>query len=187
MILTELRQFISSAERERKYPPNTATGFRAALSMFEPELNEQEKESLQIFKEHVDDIYMSVYRKNKVFNSKTLLEYKRRILRLMTDYEQYGTDPNKMASWTPARRISKKAIKKSSGEKPSASNAPNTEKDEESNTPIVPVVPSVTMNRFEITLRPNIRAIILTPADLKSEEAIKIKKYIEYLESVAEV
>jgi len=112
-MIIDLKNFIDIAEKDRKYVPNTATGFRNALNIFETELNEQEKESLPKLKENIDAIYMNVYRKNqKELTSKTLLEYKRRIMKLIKDYEQYGNDPNKMAAWAPAQRtIIKKKTK----------------------------------------------------------------------------
>ncbi len=179
-MIDELKQFIDVAEKNRKYPQNTATGFRVALSIFEPELNDQEKGSLQSFKDNMDAIYMNVYRKNqKTLSSNTLQEYRRRVQRLIKDFEQYGNDPNKMASWTPSQRMSKPKKDKTV---PSSTAGEDSVLETEKNTGAI----GITMNRFELTLRPNIKAILLTPSDLKIEEAKKIKKYIEYLESVAE-
>src|SRR3989344_1670676 len=105
-MINELRNFIEMAEKDRKYASNTAIGLKAALSVFESELNDKEKESIETFKSNIEPIYLSVYAKHKGhLSSGTLIEYKRRILRLIRDYEQYGSSPEKMASWKPSRRI----------------------------------------------------------------------------------
>jgi len=41
------------------------------------------------------------------------------------------------------------------------------------------------MTRFELPLRPDVKAIILTPHDLTLSEAETIQKYIEYLKSIS--
>lgn len=172
-----LSEFIAAAEKSRKYPTNSAYGMKAALKLFEPELKDQEKESVDVFQKRFEQIYQSVFAKNKARMSIASLEtYKRRLVSLLRDYEKYGMDPSKMASWTrPIRRPYGKRIEKSSG----------IER-QEAGVPEEPGVSSVktegpTMNRLEISLRPDARAILLLPSDLTSEEAEKIVGLVGFL------
>lgn len=172
-----LFEFITLAERNRKYPPNTAFGLASALKLFEQELNEEEKESLETFISRLPQIYQSVFNKNKLKMSTSTLEtYRRRILKVVKDYEKYGQDPTKLQSWNPlSRTIAKKTSKK---------NEKNLQiiegqiSDEER-----PRSVSVSVNRHEINLKridsEDAKAIIIVPADLTLEEAEKIKKYID--------
>lgn len=171
-----LTDFIEAAKKNRKYPDNTAYGFKAALRLFEPELTEEEKESLDTFKSHFEQIYQSVFNKNKAkFTASSLAVYRRRLLGLIADYEKYGIDPTKMVSWIrPSRKMSgrksensKQAIQADSGVS-GVAEAQLIEK-------------GPTMDRFELSLRPNIKAIILVPSDLSSDEVKKIRGLVDYL------
>ena len=64
-ILNELHQFVDMAEKNRKYPPNTAQGRRAALNLFETVLTQDEKESLDLIQERMQEIYLSLISKYK--------------------------------------------------------------------------------------------------------------------------
>lgn len=102
-VMDTLRDFIDSAERSRKYPTNTAVALKNALKLFEAELNEEEALSLDTFKDHLDQIYHSVFEKNKNRMSVgSLATYKARVNRVLGDYEKYGSDPTKFATWSPA-------------------------------------------------------------------------------------
>lgn len=175
--LQELYKFVDTAQRNRRYPPNTASGKRAALRLFEAELRDEEKESLDTFRRSLDQIYQGVYQANKdKMTVATLLEYKRRVLGLLNDFDKYGTDPTKMASWNPVPRI-RQSKKKENGRIADGS---------ESQGPAEKILDQgPTMVRFEFPLRQNVKAIVLTPSDMTIEEAKKIKAYIEYLESTA--
>jgi hypothetical protein len=116
-----LRDFISSAERSRKYPPNTAKAFNNALKLFEAVLNEEEAGSTEAFSERLDQIYHAVFEKNKNRMSVgSLATYKARVNRVLSDYESYGSDPTKFASWSPT--IKPRAPRKSSSVKTTAQN-----------------------------------------------------------------
>ena len=178
-IISELRGFIDVAERDRKYAPNTATGHRVALGLFEKELNDKEREDLEEFKNHLEAIYQSVYRNNKKFKSSTLEEYKKRIRKVIQDFETYGNDPSKMVAWTPSKR--KPSNRNKIQEKTTMEDAEHTA------SPIETLErESGSLTRFELPLRPNMKAIILTPSDLTSEEVDKILAYINYLKSISE-
>lgn len=176
-VVIELKDFINIAERDRKYASSTATGYRVALGLFEKELNDKERESLQTFKEHLEEIYQNVYRNNKTkFKSNTLEEYKKRVKKMIQDFENYGNDPSKMAAWTPARP------NLSTNNKTKKTNNDLSISPEDDSSQIRE---SISLTRFELPLRANVKAIILTPSDLTSSEADKIRAYIDYLKSVS--
>lgn len=174
--LQNLEDFIVAAEKSRKYPANTAGALKSALRLYETELTDEEKESVDTFKEHLDQISQSVFNKNKSKISAASFEtYKCRLRGLLNDYEKYGIDPSKMASWNRMLRVRRgnKSLK-SNGQ--TVTEQKNTEVSNER-----PLEQSSKVIRFEISLRPDAKAIILTPSDMTVEEVKKIKGYIDYL------
>src|SRR5579862_4026107 len=111
--INTLIDFVNSAERSRKYPPNTANAIKNALRLFEAELNEEEGASIDTFAGHLEQIYHGVFEKNKNRMSVgSLATYKTRINKVLADYRNYGSDPTKFNSWSPvikARTLRKKA------------------------------------------------------------------------------
>lgn len=173
-VIETLIEFIETAKKNRKYPSGTAIGRRAALKLFEPELNDEERESLDTFKSHLDNIYQNVYNKNKAkMTAESWVTYKNRLKALISDYEKHGTDPTKMANWN-------RTVRKTSGK-----NKVNPEK----NTHLIPSgvekYKEVDMSRFELPLRAGVKAIILVPSDLTKNEVDKIRKYVDFLESIS--
>ena len=96
----DLYEFVDSAVKNRKYAPNTAHGIRTALKLFELEINEEEKDSLDKFKENFEQVFRGVTLKNKNMTAGSLLSYKSRIKRLLEQYENYGSDAVKMNNWS---------------------------------------------------------------------------------------
>jgi hypothetical protein len=107
--IAKLQDFVNRALRSRKYARNTASSFQSPLKLLEPELNEEEKQSVDLIKKNLDQIFNVVYDRNSSLLSATSIqEYKRRIKNLISDYERYGTNPTAMANWersTIARRL----------------------------------------------------------------------------------
>lgn len=177
-----LYDFIERAENNRQYPSNTAMGYKNALNLVIAELNEEEKASLDILKSNLDKIFHSIFTKNKNLTPKTLETYKYRVRLVIRDFEAHGTDPAKMASWNrKVRARSNTKVNKEEGATQHQSVIPIT-----STETRIPE-PGSTMTRFELPLRPDAKAIILTPSDLSIEEVGKIKIYIESLEKIAEL
>ena len=170
-----LTGFLQTAEKNRKYPANTVYGIKAAFRLFAQELTDEEKESINTFNNHFEQIYQSVFNKNKAVIAASSLEtYKRRMQGLIKDFEKYGVDPSKMATWDrPIRKnpSKKNILKKDNQEKKDPVTFPE-ELDLDKNIP---------MHRLELSLRPNVKAIILVPSDLTKEEGDKIKGIVEYL------
>ena len=172
--ITDLFEFIDRAVKSRKYPESTAQGLRAALKAFDSVLNEEERQSLELFKKNIDPIYQSVFNKyGKEFSSGTLAVYKSRVLKVVNDYEKYGTDPAKMANWMP------KIIKRGPRKKSLESNEEIADNEIEPST----VSPdSGKLNKIELMLRDDeTRSIIMVPRDLKSSECKRIKMLLDSL------
>lgn len=181
MIADQLRDFIEVAEKNRKYTKNTALGKRTALKLFEAEFNDQEKESLSTVKENFDKIFQAVHNANKLkMSAESLSTYKKRVKGLISDYEKYGVDTTKMASWNPAQRV---RVHKPTG---STQNKKITNVESMGEVPKLEASDtSSAVARFELPLRPGVKAIILIPSDITTAEVGKIKKYIDYVESIS--
>jgi len=95
-----LYDFIDRAVKSRKYPENTGTAFKTALNLFEAELNNEERDSINEVKKNIGQISNSILVKGKI-NAGSLATYKSRIIKIINDYEKYGLDAAKMASWSP--------------------------------------------------------------------------------------
>ncbi len=97
----ELYDFVDRAKRNRKYPEATAHSLRAALKLYDTELNNEERASLTKVRADFEQITRSVFNKNSVkFTTGSLATYKSRVQKVLADYEKYG-DPTKMNSWSP--------------------------------------------------------------------------------------
>jgi hypothetical protein len=173
-VIKTLLGFIDTAEKNRKYPEATAAAKRAAVRLFEPELNDEERESLDTFKAHFDQIAQNVLNKNKSkMKLESLVTYRNRLSGLVSEYEKYGIDPMKMANWNrPVRKVS--AQKRTEGGNRQDEPTQEIEKYKE-----------IDMSRFELPLRTGVKAIILVPSDITREEVGKIRKYIDFLESIS--
>lgn len=178
MVIDELKQFLSQAEKGRKYAPNYALGIRAALGYFEKELNDEEKESIENFLTNFDAIYSNVIRNNQNKLSLATLEvYKRRVFRLLNDYQKYSSDPAKFVAWSPARRMpTKKAAYKK--------NEVSSSDKDMLGVQIETDLSNKEMVRNEIPLRQGVKAVISFPSDLNNDDVRKIRLYIDYLESL---
>ena len=110
--IEDLYEFIDRAVRNRKYPSSTAQGLKAALRIFETELNDEERGSIDKIKENVDQIYHSVSLKNKNVAQSSLATYKVRLAKVIRDFEQYGVDPTKMNNWTVKPVVVRQAPRK---------------------------------------------------------------------------
>ena len=98
---TDLYDFIDRAIKSRKYPDNTGMALKTSLKLFETELNEEERSSVDEFRKNIEQIYQNVFLKNKNFSAGSLATYKSRVLKVLSDYEKYGVDPTKMSNWSP--------------------------------------------------------------------------------------
>jgi hypothetical protein len=171
--IKDLYDFIETATRNRKYPTSTAQGLRAAVKLFDSELNDDERGSLDKVKANLDQIYQSVFAKNKNFTAASLATYKSRLLKVINDYQKYGTDPTKLANWNPkvvVRAPKAKAKSEASVERT------QSEGDNGGEDPI-----PANMHRLELALRPGVKFIIVVPQDIKKTEAATLNAILTSL------
>lgn len=164
--IDKLTEFINRAEKDRKYPSNTAVAFKRPLLLIASELTDEEKNSLEILESHIDQIFNTIYhRGNSNLSAGSLEEYKRRMRKVISDYKSYGSDPSKMAAWN--RPFKTRKIKEKSGN--------------QSKYLASDVASSGDLTRFELPLTSG-RAVIFTPPNLKKSDVSKIKAYVKFLE-----
>lgn len=173
----ELTDFVNRAVRNRKYPEATGQTLRAALKLYETELNPEEAESLDLFKKNFDQITQTVFKKNSDrFTASSLATYKSRVQKVVADFERYG-DPVKMNNWSPkvvvrSRKQNHTAVEQEtrtlSGEEVDQDH-PSEASD------------SKNMDRLELTLREGVRALIKVPNDMTPTEAKRVVTLIQTL------
>ncbi len=172
--ITSLFDFIAAAQKSRNYTDDTAAGMRTAMRLFEKELKNEESASIPLFKEHLMQIYRQVVNKNiSNYTAGSLEQYKKRILRLLGDYEKYGVDQTKMASWIPRIREMRKLNKPAQNQPQQNENAQEYLLGQNQNM--------VAMTKFLLTRPQGMAATIQTAHDLTIDEATKIRAYIDYL------
>lgn len=171
---TDLYQFIDRAIRSRKYPQNTGGALKSALKLFETEINDDERNSLESFKANFEQIYRSVCTKNSDrFSVASLATYRNRILKVIKDYEKYGVDPTKMVNWTPKIKASSK---KNSDSNQPAKNIQNSNEMTETYT-----TNNSNAHRLVLALRPDFKFILEVPMDISFGESKKIKAVLDSL------
>jgi hypothetical protein len=170
--LNTLKDFIEAAEKSRKYPRNTALALKTALRLFEPELNEEEKTSVDKFQENFESIYAAVFEKNKTkFSTGSLDTYRKRISRLLNDYFAYGRDATKMNAWKPTVRQStrtSKTISNKSAVQPSLEDTASLSAELGSK-----------VDRIEWSFNDKRKALLVLPLDLTASEAETLKDLID--------
>jgi len=176
--LGSLYEFIERAKRDRKYAENTAFGRKAALQLYELELSEDEKKSIDLIYERLDRISQAVFSKNsKKFSSSTLAVYKRRVKNLIDDYRKFGTSAEGMAAWSTNRKT--RTQNKSTAEA-MGSNPVTLEE-----ALMVPARPapiftnSTSTHDLNVQLRPDLRLTLSLPYDLAPKEASRLKLLID--------
>lgn len=144
----DLKEFIQSAEKSRKYLPVTVSNLKAPLRLLDTELTEEEKNSVDLIKQHLDEIFNLIFSKTDNLSADSIIVYKRRIHNLISDYEKYGDDPAKMAAWDrnpQPRKLKEKRINGLSKKK--------VDHLEESATPsVLTAGPSVEVGEFSLIL-----------------------------------
>jgi len=185
-IIQELNDFIELAKKNRRYPENTASGLKAAISRLEEVLTEDEYKSFDLLEDRFDLIMQSFFNKHKnVMTDGSLRTYQARITKVLKDYKQWGNNPQNWGSWVVKSRNRKTntvdvSVKQTTTRMiKSDDNSPGKIGEFQNKN-------LYASTKFEIPLRNDVSAFISTPVDLKKSEAEKIKKYIEYLSSIAQ-
>ena len=167
-MLQKIYDFIDLAEKNRKYPANTAHGRRAALKLFDTVLNEDERESLELIEERMGEIYLSLISKHKEsFSIKSLNTYKGRFLSLIRDYKRYGAKPDAIVHWEAKER------------KYTVKNIKDDTKDISLHNISFPTHRGV--HKFQVALEGGQTGIIEVPADISSHDVAVIKKILDSL------
>jgi site-specific recombinase XerD len=168
----DLIEFVNRATKSRKYPENTSQGLRAALKLFEVELNDEERKSLDEFDKNLEQIYRTVSSKNGLkYTAASLAVYKSRIKKVISDFKAYGLDPSKMANWSPKIVV---RSKRGSGN--------DTKMLKGAETPEVLGAGNIDgMHRIELSLRPNTKFTVIVPMDITSGETAAIKAVLDSL------
>jgi hypothetical protein len=168
-----LNNFIETAKRSRKYPESSAAGFKVALRLFESELNDEEKQSIETLKENLDKIYNAVFEKNKTkYTASSLDVYRKRVSKLINDYLSYGADPTKFNSWSPLVRktpVRKQKEPSATALAPKPSNDSSSTKDSDDRYG----------TRIEWPFDNDRKAILILPPDLSSNEAKTVKSIVD--------
>jgi hypothetical protein len=173
-IIKQLFDFIEKAQKSRKYLPNTATSYRSPLRLIEPELTDEEKESIDLFKKNLDQIFNTLYNKNGSLSAASLEVYKRRVRSLISDYEKYGKDPSAMANWNRpivTRKLKDKPEKKES-------------KTEESVSGEIENLDTNVSTQTAIVTLTNGKAKIVVPSELTEIDVKKLKAQINVLANI---
>lgn len=172
--IKDLNDFIDKAERSRKYPTSTAQGLKAAVKLFDTELNDEERSSLELFEQNIDQIYQNVFNKNKNLTVSSLATYKSRVMKAISDYKKYGIDATKMSNWQPKVVTRTKRSDPKRDEAPAANDAPAGLQNNEL------VVPDG-MTKLELALRPDMKFVLIVPHDLRVSEVNTIKSILDSL------
>ena len=162
----KLYEFITLAEKNRKYPVNTAHGRRAALKLFETVLHPDELESLDLIKERMKEIYLSLISTHKNnFSVKSLNTYRGRFLNVIQDYRKYGSNPEAIVTWDIKPRKYKNKDVSLGGEK-----------DSHLSISSLPIHKHV--YKIQISLRDGSTCAIELPAKIAKEDVAIITKII---------
>lgn len=182
-VVKALISFINRAEKNRKYAEGTAIGRRAAINLYAPQLNAEERNSLDLFYKNFETISQEVFLKNRdKMKDASLLTYQRRAKQTLDEFKQYGKDPSTMMSWVPNRRMriigkqkntsrhSRMGVENKLALEDNLSN-PNLSESE----------------RYEADFGNGRKALIITPTKVNALELKKLKAYLQYLEDTLTV
>lgn len=181
-ILETLTSFVDRAVKSRKYAPETAGGLKVAIRSFYEVLNEDERSSIQLVQDRFDQIYNAFFaRYISKMTDVSIKVYKKRFLKVLHNYLDYGIDANNFTNWqvkerkpVHRRKTTKDGIQQhvpviSIGEE-------NVDKDTFTN--------KTSLLKNEIPLRMGTKAIVLFPEDLTYEDVTKLEAYITYLKMI---
>ncbi|MDO8591671.1 MAG: hypothetical protein Q7R60_01935 [bacterium] len=172
-----LYEFVDRAVKNRKYPPTTSQALKAALKSFDSELTDEERKSIKTFRNNIDQIASTIYnKKGHSVSAASLSTYKSRALKVISDYEKYGTDPVKMTNWAPPKPVFRKKKISTMGAESPINDLPQ----EDGTSPIEVSLPAG-MHKMELQLRPDTKFIFVLPYDLKTKEVTKIGAILKSL------
>lgn len=193
-----LIEFIDKAVRNYKYGKPTGAALKSAVRVFSEVLQDDEKNSLELFEKRVDDIVNRIDIKfPKKYSAESLMVYKSRVLRAINDYRAYGRDAQAMAGWSPKqKRPTTSAAKKTGHSKTTIVRDADhiIEGVEVRSFPgtLPMLVPSqsdgqgVKMENIDLPLQGGRGITIYYPADLSVNEAEKVASILKGIASLSE-
>lgn len=164
----DLYDFIDRAVKSHKYPDNTAWSLKSALKKFEPILNDEERASVSKIKENLAPLTQKLFSKDKNSSASSLNAYRKRVHKLIGDFEKYGSDPSKMANWTVKTIIRTK--------RKTSTSAPVSESESD-----VVATTAQGMARIELPLRPGMKFVLIVPQDISGQERSILKGLLDSL------
>jgi len=168
--IQDLYDFIDRAAKSHKYPDNTAWSLKSAIKKFEPLLNEEERTSVEKFRDNLDPLTQKLFNKDKSTSASSLTTYKSRVTKVISDFEKYGNDASKMANWTV------KTISRTRHSKIEKEDAPIENGQMSNNSESIQG-----MARFELPLRPGMKFVLIVPPDISDQERSIIKALLDSL------
>ena len=149
------------------------------MKWIEPELTDEEKDSLDIFKKNIDQIFNLLYSKHSDKLSANSIEvYKKRVKNLIGDYEAYGKNPSAMAKWNRPIITRVRTKSKLKGEVERVGVGKMVEND--NNAPIISSEEISSLIKHEEVLKHG-KAFIFTPEKLEESDFNILQAYLNYL------
>lgn len=169
---SKLFEFIDLAEKNRKYPANTAQGKRAALKLYETVITADERKSLSLIEERIKEIHLNLISKYKeTFNIQSLNTYRGRFLQTVKDYKRYGRHPEAIAQWETKNRTY------------TVKNAKSHEKDTAKDTSLhnISLDTHTGVHKLEVLLEHGGNCLLQVPPTISKKDAQKIKDVLDAL------
>ncbi|MEK7562461.1 MAG: hypothetical protein AAB509_02175 [Patescibacteria group bacterium] len=164
---SDLYDFVGLAQSNRKYTESVVNNLKSSLKIFGKELNEEELGSVDVVKDRIQEIFISVVSNNKNKNIGSLNTYKARLLRIINDYKKYGANPGKIQGWTVNKRQSTPLLNG------------KDKKDKALSLPTNTLVDNV--HKIELALDSNSKATLLIPKNITKPESEALKTIIDSL------
>ncbi len=168
-----LYDFIDRAVKSRNYLPGSAKGLKAALKLFEKELTDEERASVDLFEAHLDRIQQVIFSANNSITPNSLATYKSRVLRVLSDYKKFGSDPTKMANWN-AKPVAR--AKRPQAQSENRSFGTGVEDGGATSIPLG-------MQKIEHPIRVGVKVVVYLPAEPTSGDIDKIKKLLDLVDT----
>lgn len=187
--ITRVKDFVDKAVRNYKYTPDAGRRLKKSLDLFNEVLQEDERSSLDVLSKRLNDIVNRVDIKHpNLYTTSSLMVYKSQVVRAISDYQKYGKDATKMASWSP--KVIKRAGTDSSKNKPEVNKSVVTQTPETvvknsdmavdstiTNAIAAHIIPNsamAEMKTLDLPLQNDRSVAVYYPVDLTSTEAEKI-------------
>lgn len=172
--ITKIRDFIEHARKLGKYPRNTAVGALTAVRIVEQGVLPNEPDDLHYISEHLEEIYHRQMDKLSL-SSASLETYIGRVKKVLSDYQQHGSDPKAMLAWKP--RIVQRGPRTRSKEDPAG--AAQSSSQVVSRPGPFPAPANGGLRTLTWSLRPDLDIHIQLPRDLTEKDVERLTKLLK--------